>query len=670
MNTEVVIFPWDRNFETGIEIVDEQHKELVGLLNKLVSHLAFQSDGPTIDAIFSQLKDYVEFHFSTEEQVWSEHFEGDTWQKWHVHAHADFVNEVIRLKEEGESSSKPYDEVLSEIVRFLTHWLSHHILESDKRMAKVVLALPTGVSLSRAKEMANEEMSGATRVLIDTIMGMYDKLANSTVQMSREIYKRQQAEKDLEISMQRAEQANQAKSVFLANMSHELRTPLNVILGFSEMMGRDPKASPDQLKKLSMINSSGEHLQRMINEVLDLSKIEAGQMALEMESFNLESMLEEIGRIFAARAASVELAFGLDIAPDLAKYIESDALKLRQILFNLLDNAIKFTRKGGITLRARSMPVAGDNGSAVIQLEVEDTGPGIPVEQLERVFSPFVQVGGSPNTNKGTGLGLTITRSFLMLMGGDVRVESRPGEGALFKIEFPAGLAREEDVRRVFIHQQAVVGLEPGQPAWRILVVEDNLESRVLLVSMLSDVGFEVREAENGESAVEQFREWQPHLVWMDMHMPVMDGVEATRHIRDLPGGKNARLLAITASVFEDQRVRIMEAGCDGVVYKPFKAHEIFDAMAEHLDVRYIHASDEQAESDGSDYTVSPAELETLPATVRQALSDSIVNLSVDKVNTAIQEVHSLDPGLAGRLQSLADNLQYSEILKLLNRAD
>ncbi|MET0081885.1 MAG: bacteriohemerythrin [Sedimenticola sp.] len=670
MNTEVVIFPWDRNFETGIEIVDEQHKELVGLLNKLVSHLAFQSDGPTIEAIFSQLKDYVEFHFSTEEQVWSEHFEGDTWQKWHVHAHADFVNEVIRLKEEGENSGKPYDEVLAEIVRFLTHWLSHHILESDKRMAKVVLALPTGISLSRAKEMANEEMSGATRVLIDTIMGMYDKLANSTVQMSREIYKRQQAEKDLEISMQRAEQANQAKSIFLANMSHELRTPLNVILGFSEMMGRDPEATPDQLKKLAMINSSGEHLQRMINEVLDLSKIEAGQMALEMESFNLVAMLEEIGHIFAARAASVDLVFGLDIAPDLANYIESDALKLRQILFNLLDNAIKFTRKGGITLRARSMPVAGDNGSAVIQLEVEDTGPGIPVEQLERVFSPFVQVGGSPNTNKGTGLGLTITRSFLMLMGGDVRVESRPGEGALFKIEFPAGLAREEDVRRVFIHQQAVVGLEPGQPAWRILVVEDNLENRVLLVSMLSDVGFDVREAENGESAVEQFREWQPDLVWMDMHMPVMDGVEATRHIRDLPGGKNARVLAITASVFEDQRVRIMEAGCDGVVYKPFKAHEIFDAMAEHLDVRYIHASDEQAESDGSGYTVSPAELEKLPATVRQALADSIVNLSVDKVNTAIEQVQNLDPGLAGRLQSLADNLQYSEILKLLNRAD
>ncbi|MET0093319.1 MAG: response regulator, partial [Sedimenticola sp.] len=172
------------------------------------------------------------------------------------------------------------------------------------------------------------------------------------------------------------------------------------------------------------------------------------------------------------------------------------------------------------------------------------------------------------------------------------------------------------------------------------------------------------------ESAVEQFREWQPHLVWMDMHMPVMDGVEATRHIRDLPGGKNTRVLAITASVFEEQRVRIMEAGCDGVVYKPFKAHEIFDAMAEQLDVRYIHASDEQAESDGSGYTVSPAELERLPATVRQALADSIVNLSVDNVNTAIQQVQNLNPGLAGRLQSLADNLQYSEILKLLNRVD
>src|SRR5574343_937340 len=285
----IEIFPWTVNFETGIPEIDAQHKVLVRLLNTLVGHLAFQSEAPQIDAVLEELKKYTVYHFAAEERIWHEHFCNDPWEELHAKAHSDFIERVVEFR--SIQSECDYETMLEELVSFLTHWLAMHIIESDKRMAKVVQALPTGISLEQAKEISKKEMEGATRVLIDTVMGMYDKLANRTIQMSREIAKRVKAEQELrkaqmELTRLRDEAvaANSAKSAFLANMSHKIRSPMNAILGFTNMLMLEELA-PDHADKLQKISFAAEHLLSLINDILDISKIEAGKVELEKIDF-------------------------------------------------------------------------------------------------------------------------------------------------------------------------------------------------------------------------------------------------------------------------------------------------------------------------------------------------------------------------------------------------
>ncbi|MFZ1830725.1 MAG: transporter substrate-binding domain-containing protein, partial [Candidatus Competibacteraceae bacterium] len=255
--------------------------------------------------------------------------------------------------------------------------------------------------------------------------------------LSREIARRQRIEAELKASeaelrrsRDAAESANRAKSMFLASMSHELRTPLNAVLGFSEMLARDRNATEDQKQKLGIINRSGGHLLAMINDILDLSKIEAGKTELASEPFELPRLLEDVGAMIHVRAESRGISLTVDIAPDTARFVEADAGKLRQILINLLGNSVKFTREGGVTLRARTR---AEEGRTWLDLEVADTGSGIPPESLETIFQPFVQAHAAADS-KGTGLGLAITRSFVQMMGGRIAVESEPGQGSVFRV--------------------------------------------------------------------------------------------------------------------------------------------------------------------------------------------------------------------------------------------
>ncbi|MES9900676.1 MAG: transporter substrate-binding domain-containing protein [Sedimenticola sp.] len=473
-----------------------------------------------------------------------------------------------------------------------------------------------------------------------------------------------------EASQEAAEAANRAKSTFLANMSHELRTPLNAILGFSGMIGRDRDTPTPVQEKVSIINRSGDHLLAMINDILDLSKIEAGRIEQELEVFDLPQMLQDIGRMFEVRAESAQLTFNLELDPELARYIKADIGKLRQILINLLGNAVKFTTEGGFSLRARSQPVTNDLTMIILQLEVKDSGPGIPSEELERIFEPFVQVAQTSTGPKGTGLGLAITQSFVNLLGGKINVESTPGRGSIFYVELPVALAEESEAAGVEVMEPGVIGLEADQSAWRILVVEDSEENRVLLSSLLAQVGFEVREAENGEEGVALFEHWKPHFIWMDMRMPVMDGYEATAKIRELPGGDAVKIVAITASVFGEQHQKILDVGCDEVVHKPFRAQEIFGTMQQHLGVRYIYEEKVDSASSTAEQVIDIAKAKEMAASLPEKLFDELkqaaIALDLEESYEVLDRVAETEPELSNMLRVCVNEMNFSTIQKVL----
>ncbi|MDH3972939.1 MAG: transporter substrate-binding domain-containing protein [Deltaproteobacteria bacterium] len=473
-------------------------------------------------------------------------------------------------------------------------------------------------------------------------------------------------ENQLREAKNEAESANRAKSVFLANMSHELRTPLNAILGFSEMLVRECQAGGDQKDKLFIINRSGEHLLNMINDVLDLSKIEAGHVEQERLVFDLPLMLKDIGQMMALRAGSAGLHFNLELDPGLAQYIKADMGKLRQILINLLDNAVTYAGKGGLWLRAGTLPVAGSSAMVMLRLEVEDSGQGIDAEQIERIFEPFVQAGKAGTDLKGSGLGLAISKSFVELMGGKISVTSKPGKGSLFCVELPVALGEAAAAARIHAVQPAVPGLEPGQPEQRILVVEDNRDNRLLLGSLLLQAGFQVKEAENGEEAVTLFDQWRPHLIWMDMRMPVMDGYEATAKIRSMAGGDEVKIIAITASAYNEQRKVILEAGCDEVVHKPFQACEIFHTMAQQLGVRYTYEKEEEVKAEEREIILTSHMLAELPSDLRKILRDTAHKLDISAMDQVIERIRRKRPGIACGLQALVKEFRFDRILELL----
>ncbi len=475
--------------------------------------------------------------------------------------------------------------------------------------------------------------------------------------------RRQLAERSAELVVARdaAETANRSKSVFLANMSHELRTPLNAILGFSSLMRREPQLTASQKENLDIINRSGEHLLSLINDVLEMAKIEAGRVQLKISPFDLGSMVRDVVDMMQLRAQEKGLRLLLDQESAFPRFIKGDEARLREVLVNLVGNAIKFTVQGGVTIRLG----VRQNARQHLMMEVADTGPGVSPEDQKRLFQPFVQL-GKAGKQKGTGLGLAISRQFAKLMGGVIGVESTLGKGSVFRLDLPVDLATEAEVARVggALAAGEVTGLAPGQPQYRILIAEDQNENRLLLSKMMTNLALEVKEADNGEQCVRAFQEWHPHLIWMDRRMPVMDGMEATRRIRQLPGGKDVKIVAVTASVFEEQLQEMLDAGMDGVVRKPYRFQEIYDCMARQLEVKYVYQA---AEAEAAPAKVTPAMLAVLPATMRKDLKDALESLDSDRIAAVIQQVSEFDGTLAQTLSRLADDFDYPAILNALS---
>ncbi len=390
---------------------------------------------------------------------------------------------------------------------------------------------------------------------------------------------------ELIVAKEHAESANQAKSRFLANMGHELRTPLNAIMGFSELLSMDDNQSKDQYQSLQIINRSGEHLLKLINDILDMAKIEAGNTILNTAPFDLGAMVQDVAQMMRIQADRKHLKLAIEHSSLFPRFIVGDEARLRQIMVNLIGNAIKFTDQGHVLIRIGMK--ASDSDRLII--EVEDSGIGINAEDQARIFEPFTQL-GLQGGSKGTGLGLSITHQFVQMMGGTISVDSTPGKGSVFTLELPVVAANEHDVIRS--DKRGIVStLAPNQASYRILIVEDQEDNQALLSQLLTSVGFQVRVAENGEQGVELFKSWKPHFIWMDKRMPVMDGVTATQHIRALPGGKEVKIVAVTASAFSDERQELLDSGMDDYISKPYRAAEIYECLERHLGVTYLYES-------------------------------------------------------------------------------
>ncbi|MDZ8055411.1 MAG: PAS domain S-box protein [Aulosira sp. ZfuVER01] len=505
---------------------------------------------------------------------------------------------------------------------------------------------------------------------------------------------RHQAEAALRVAKEAAETANRAKSAFLANMSHELRTPLNAILGFSQLMERDASLNSNQRESLATINRSGEHLLNLINDVLEMSKIEAGQIVFNPEDFDLYLMLQTLQEMFQVRAQTKQLYLKFEIAADLPRYIQTDEGKLRQVLINLLGNAIKFTQTGGVTLRARlgDEGDAGDKGgkrdkgdkennyksmphSQFIIFEVEDTGRGIAAAEMNNLFQPFVQTSSGIQTKEGTGLGLTISRQFVRLLGGDIHLCSNLGQGSTFSFDIQVNLATPLKVTPK-LSRGRVLKLAADQPTYRILVVDDRKENRDLMMQLLGGVGFEVEAASNGQEAIAMWQKWQPQLIWMDMRMPVMNGYDATKEIRarerSLETNSHTVIIALTASAFEEQQASILAAGCDDLIRKPFREQIIFEKIAEYLHLSYLF-SEESSEnitdkkSENVQYSMLDihSAITIMPTEWIGELHQAAIAVDGERIFQLIEQIPQSHADLAEKLLNLVRSFCFDEILEL-----
>ena len=527
------------------------------------------------------------------------------------------------------------------------------------------------------------------------IRKLQKQLEEHNARLQEEIAERKRIEEELQRAKVAAEAANQAKSAFLANMSHELRTPLTAILGFSELMAHNPAIPAEEQEHLTIIQRSGQHLLTLINQVLDLSKIEAGRLTLNETEVELYQLLDDLKEMFSLRAEEKGLQLRFDCADEVPCTVRTDEVKLRQVLINLLNNAIKFTHTGGVTVHlecqslaltcesrafvpqpqeSESSALTRESRAFALQFAIQDTGPGIAPEDREQIFEAFGQTAAGRQAREGTGLGLTISRKFVQLMGGDLRVSSEVGVGSTFSFDITVECVKQTllDKRQAFTNIRPVA-IEPRQLQYRLLIADGNPENRKLFVTLLAPFDFDLREAVNGQEAFDVWHDWQPHLIWIDLRIPIMDGYEVIQRIRAMESSRTTKIIAVSASSFEDERSTVLAQGGDDFLRKPFREAEIFARLEQHLDLRFVYARKPPApisSDEDVDLDVLATAITDLPSNISAKFFQVTRECNLPQMYDLIAQIRPEHQAVADILTRLTDNYQYERLLKLFKNND
>ncbi len=483
---------------------------------------------------------------------------------------------------------------------------------------------------------------------------------------AKDITEQKKTELSLISAKQEAQKANQIKSEFLAHMSHELRTPLNAILGFSQLLSRGVLSLQRQNEYLSIIMRNGGHLLALINDVLDMSKIESGHATLNQETFSLTHFLRSIKETLVLKASKKGVRFYVEWDSTLPEFISTDQGKLRQILFNLLDNAIKYTPSGEVKFTVRPVDKTLDGSlnspkphTQTIYFSVQDTGPGISAAEIPTLFEPFVQTQTGKILQQGTGLGLAISYRFVQLMGGQLRVKSKEGEGSHFYFEIEVQYSQEQTPMPK--EAKSVIGLAEQSSRLKMLIIDDHQDSAQLLQDLLMSIGFDVQSTTNPQVGVTLVKSWHPQLVWMDIKMPEMDGLTATKQIKQL---QNAPIVvALTAGAFANQDRQKQEIGFDAFVSKPFQDKDIFETIRKYFKVDYIYQED--TTGDSATPKTEIYKLTVMPMTWIQELHAAAVRLDTEGLRILILEIPEEHSELKNYLLDLHGKFRYDNIIDL-----